>query len=88
MRTLMTLLGTVVFGGLVHAQSAVEIPDEPLVRIQVVDEQGQPIRTARVPVRVIPEEYCANTLGCQTVCKSGIVPLRTNGFACIVSDSC
>jgi thiol-disulfide isomerase/thioredoxin len=50
MRTLMTLLGTVVFGGLVHAQSALEIPDEPLARIQVVDEQGQPIRTAKVHV--------------------------------------
>jgi thiol-disulfide isomerase/thioredoxin len=50
MRTLMTLLGTVMFGGLVHAQSALEIPDEPLARIQVVDEQGQPIRTAKVHV--------------------------------------
>jgi thiol-disulfide isomerase/thioredoxin len=50
MRTLMTLLGTVVFGGLIYAQSALEIPDEPLARIQVVDEQGQPIRTAKVHV--------------------------------------
>jgi thiol-disulfide isomerase/thioredoxin len=46
----MTLLGTVVFGGLMYAQSALEIPDEPLARIQVVDEQGQPIRTAKVHV--------------------------------------
>jgi thiol-disulfide isomerase/thioredoxin len=50
MRTLMTLLGTVMFGGLVHAQYVLEIPDEPLARIQVVDEQGQPIRTAKVHV--------------------------------------
>jgi thiol-disulfide isomerase/thioredoxin len=50
MRTLMTLLGTVVFGGLIYAQSALEIPDEPLARIQVVDDQGQPIRTAKVHV--------------------------------------
>jgi hypothetical protein len=50
MRTLMTLLGTVMFGGLVHAQYVLEIPDEPLARIQVVDEQGQPIRAARVHV--------------------------------------
>ena len=50
MRTLLTLLGTVMCGGLLWAQSAVEIPDEPLARIQVVDEQGQPIRTAKVHV--------------------------------------
>jgi thiol-disulfide isomerase/thioredoxin len=50
MRTLLTLLGTVVTGGLLWTQSAVEIPDEPLARIQVVDEQGQPIRTAKVHV--------------------------------------
>jgi thiol-disulfide isomerase/thioredoxin len=50
MRTLLTLLGTVVTGGLLWAQSALEIPDEPLARIQVVDEQGQPIRTAKVHV--------------------------------------
>jgi hypothetical protein len=36
MRTLLTLLGTVVTGGLLWTQSAVEIPDEPLARIQVV----------------------------------------------------
>jgi Peroxiredoxin len=50
MRTLLTLLGTVMCGGLLWAQSAVEIPDEPLARIQVLDEQGQPIRTAKVHV--------------------------------------
>ena len=50
MRTLLTLLGTVVTGGLLWAQSALEIPDEPLARIQVLDEQGQPIRTAKVHV--------------------------------------
>ena len=50
MRTLLTLLGTVVIGGLLWAQSALEIPDDPLVRIQVLDEQGQPIRTAKVHV--------------------------------------
>ena len=50
MRTLATLLGTVMIGGLVHAQSALGIPDEPLARIQVLDEQGQPIRTAKVHV--------------------------------------
>jgi thiol-disulfide isomerase/thioredoxin len=50
MRTLLTLLGTVVTGGLLWTQSALEIPDEPLARIQVLDEQGQPIRTAKVHV--------------------------------------
>jgi thiol-disulfide isomerase/thioredoxin len=50
MRTLLTLLGTVMCGGLLWAQSAVEIPDEPLARIQVLDEQRQPIRTAKVHV--------------------------------------
>lgn len=48
MRGYTTLLGAVVIGGTLLAQSALDIPDEPLARIQVVDEQGQPIRGAKV----------------------------------------
>jgi len=74
MRTLMTLLGTVVFGGLVHAQSAMEIPDEPLARIQVVDEQGQPIRTAKVHVSASMNDtrYMATAPAWQAVNARGV----------------
>jgi hypothetical protein len=50
MRTALTLWGAAMVVGLLYAQSLSEIPDEPLARIQVVDEQGQPIRTAKVHV--------------------------------------
>jgi hypothetical protein len=74
MRTLMTLLGTVMFGGLVHAQSALEIPDEPLARIQVVDEQGQPIRTAKVHVSASMNDtrYMATAPAWQAVNARGV----------------
>jgi thiol-disulfide isomerase/thioredoxin len=74
MRTLMTLLGTVVFGGLIYAQSAVEIPDEPLARIQVVDEQGQPIRTAKVHVSASMNDtrYMATAPAWQVVNARGV----------------
>lgn len=74
MRTLMTLLGTVVFGGLVHAQSALEIPDEPLARIQVVDDQGQPIRTAKVHVSASMNDtrYMATAPAWQAVNARGV----------------
>jgi thiol-disulfide isomerase/thioredoxin len=74
MRTLMTLLGTVVFGGLVHAQYALEIPDEPLARIQVVDEQGQPIRTAKVHVSASMNDtrYMATAPAWQAVNARGV----------------
>jgi thiol-disulfide isomerase/thioredoxin len=42
--------------GLLYAQSLSVIPDEPLARIQVVDEQGQPIRTAKVHVSAMVNE--------------------------------
>jgi thiol-disulfide isomerase/thioredoxin len=42
--------------GLLYAQSLSVIPDEPLARIQVVDEQGQPIRTAKVHVSATVNE--------------------------------
>jgi thiol-disulfide isomerase/thioredoxin len=74
MRTLMTLLGTVVFGGLIYAQSALEIPDEPLARIQVVDEQGQPIRTAKVHVSASMNDtrYMATAPAWQAVNARGV----------------
>jgi len=74
MRTLMTLLGTVVFGGLIYAQSALEIPDEPLARIQVVDEQGQPIRTAKVHVSasINDTRYMATAPAWQAVNARGV----------------
>ena len=74
MRTLMTLLGTVVFGGLLWTQSAVEIPDEPLARIQVVDEQGQPIRTAKVHVLASMNDtrYMATAPAWQAVNARGV----------------
>jgi hypothetical protein len=74
MRTLMTLLGTVVFGGLICAQSALEIPDEPLARIQVVDEQGQPIRTAKVHVSasINDTRYMATAPAWQAVNARGV----------------
>jgi thiol-disulfide isomerase/thioredoxin len=56
MRTALMLLGTILLVGLVLAQSALEIPDEPLARIQVVNEQGQPIRTAKVHVSATVNE--------------------------------
>jgi thiol-disulfide isomerase/thioredoxin len=74
MRTLMTLLGTVVFGGLIYAQSALEIPDEPLARIQVVDEQGQPIRAAKVHVSasINDTRYMATAPAWQAVNARGV----------------
>ena len=74
MRTLMTLLGTVVTGGLLWTQSAVEIPDEPLARIQVVDEQGQPIRTAKVHVSASMNDtrYMATAPAWQAVNARGV----------------
>ena len=74
MRTLLTLLGTVVIGGLLWAQSALEIPDEPLARIQVVDEQGQPIRTAKVHVSASMNDtrYMATAPAWQAVNARGV----------------
>jgi thiol-disulfide isomerase/thioredoxin len=56
MRTALTLWGAVMVVGLLYAQSLSVIPDEPLARIQVVDEQGQPIRTAKVHVSATVNE--------------------------------
>jgi len=56
MRTALTLWGAAMVVGLLYAQSLSEIPDEPLARIQVVDEQGQPIRTAKVHVSATVNE--------------------------------
>jgi thiol-disulfide isomerase/thioredoxin len=56
MRTALTLWGAAMVVGLLYAQSLSEIPDEPLARIQVVDEQGQPIRTAKVHVEATVNE--------------------------------
>jgi thiol-disulfide isomerase/thioredoxin len=56
MRTALTLWGAAMVVGLLYAQSLSVIPDEPLARIQVVDEQGQPIRTAKVHVSATVNE--------------------------------
>jgi len=56
MRTALTLWGAAMVVGLLYAQSLSVIPDEPLARIQVVDEQGQPIRTAKVHVSAMVNE--------------------------------
>jgi thiol-disulfide isomerase/thioredoxin len=56
MRTALTLWGAAMVVGLLYAQSLSGIPDEPLARIQVVDEQGQPIRTAKVHVSAMVNE--------------------------------
>jgi thiol-disulfide isomerase/thioredoxin len=51
-----------------------EIPDEPLARIQVVDEQGQPIRTAKVHVSasINDTRYMATAPAWQAVNARGV----------------
>ena len=74
MRIVLVPLGTIMLGGLLCAQPASGIPDEPLVRIQVVDEQGQPIRTAKVHVSAFVNRmsYMATAPAWQSVNARGV----------------